>query len=78
MLDKKEEIIMRYFEVIAVPGLFFGPPLMVMSGYGLGGAWYGLVGAFGLSFGLVYIFRMLHSLKNELDELKKHGANDAA
>lgn len=72
---------MRYLEQFIPAFLTGGPIFIVMSGsakypspiFAFGG----LGAAFALSFGLLYLFRMLHSLKNELDELKKHGANDA-
>ena len=73
---------MRYLVVIAVPGVTFGPIFMVMSGMQqypspIIFSIIGTAAAIGLSFGLVYLLQMLRSLKNELDELKKHGANDA-
>lgn len=73
---------MRYFVGIVPVCLSFGPIFMVMSGMQKypSPKIFSIIGpaaALGLSCGLVYIFRMLHSLKNELDELKKHGSNDA-
>ena len=73
---------MRYLEQFVPVFLSFGPIFIVMDG----SAKYpspiifsiiGTAAALGLSFGLFYMLRMLHSLKDELDELKKHGSNDA-
>ena len=54
--------------------LTFGPMFMVMSGHPDTpmSAIYGFGAAFGLGCGLVYLFVLVHSLKNELDELKHH------
>jgi len=74
---------MRYLEQFMPVFLSFGPIFMVMSGMQqypspIIFSIIGTAAAIGLSFGLVYLLQMLRSLKNELDELKKHGANDAA
>ena len=68
------KIAMRFLGTFTPVFLTFGPVFMVISGHPDTPmtAISGFGGAAGLGFGLAYLFRMVHSLKNELDELNHH------
>ena len=68
------KIAMRLLGTFTPVFLTFGPVFMVISGHPDTpmAAIIGFGGAVGLGFGLVYLFWMVLSLKNELDELNHH------
>ena len=81
--QKNREMTYYVFGTFTPVFLTVGPLFMVFSGQEESQTTmfyiYGFGGALGLGFGLVYLFigltylfRMVHSLKNELDELNHH------